>query len=78
MDPNEEYMSVADVAAHFKVTRQSIYTWINEGRIDAIRIGSHKYITRAAVKRKEDREKTPEANLEDVLAPSQYILPPTG
>lgn len=35
----QEYFKVTEVAQLFKVTRQAVYKWINEGQLRAVRIG---------------------------------------
>jgi excisionase family DNA binding protein len=37
---NERYYTPPELAALYKVTRQAIWKWIREGRINAIRLGS--------------------------------------
>lgn len=36
----EEYFKVTEVAARYKVTRQAVYKWINEGILPAVRVGT--------------------------------------
>lgn len=36
----ERYYTSPELAAHFNVSRQSIWKWIREGRIKAIRLGA--------------------------------------
>jgi len=35
----EEYLTVEEVAKRLKVTKQAIYNWINEGRLQAVKAG---------------------------------------
>ena len=34
-----EYYKVTEVADLFKVTRQAVYKWINEGQLRAVKVG---------------------------------------
>lgn len=36
----DEYYKVTEVAERFKVTRQAVYKWINEGQLRAVRVGT--------------------------------------
>lgn len=35
----DEYLKVGDVAARLHVSRQAVYNWIAEGRLEAVRVG---------------------------------------
>ncbi len=35
----EHYFTPAEVAQRFRVTRQAVYNWINEGKLPAVRLG---------------------------------------
>jgi excisionase family DNA binding protein len=37
---NERYYTSPELAAVYKVTRQAIWSWIKQGRIKAIRLGT--------------------------------------
>lgn len=36
---DEHYYTPAEVAKHFRVTRQAVYNWINEGKLPAVKLG---------------------------------------
>ena len=36
---DERYYTPAEVAEQFRVSRQSVYNWITEGRLQAVRLG---------------------------------------
>jgi excisionase family DNA binding protein len=36
---NEKYFKVSEVAKQFRVSRQTVYDWISEGRLRAVKIG---------------------------------------
>jgi excisionase family DNA binding protein len=44
---NEEFVPVKEVAAYFGVTPAAIYKWVDQGRIEARRLGRAVRITRA-------------------------------
>ncbi len=35
----ETYLTVKEVADRLRVTRQSVYNWINDGRLKAVKVG---------------------------------------
>jgi len=54
---NEKYFKVSEVAKQFRVSRQTVYDWIAEGRLKAVKIGK---ITRI-----------PESALAAIITPAQ-------
>lgn len=36
---DDTYLTVREVAERLRVTRQAVYNWITEGRLNAIRVG---------------------------------------
>lgn len=46
----EEYLTVDEVAKRLKVTRQAVYNWINEGRLQAVKAGRSTRIPESSVK----------------------------
>ncbi len=36
---DEQYLTVAQVATRLQVSRQAVYNWISEGRIQAVKLG---------------------------------------
>lgn len=53
----EKQYTVKEIAAHFRVSRQAVYDWINSGRLAAIRIG--------------ERVRIPEGALHSFIRPAQ-------
>lgn len=47
----DEFYTVEEVAARFKVTRQAVYNWIADGRLEAIRLGKARRIPRQALEK---------------------------
>jgi len=45
----EQYYTVREVAERFKVSRQSVYDWISEGRLRAVKIGNRTRIPESAL-----------------------------
>ena len=43
----DQYYKVTEVAQMYKVTRQAVYKWINDGRLRAVRVGSTTRIKRS-------------------------------
>jgi excisionase family DNA binding protein len=43
---DEPYLTVKEVAALLRVSRQSIYIWIDEGRLQAVKIGKNVRVAR--------------------------------
>jgi excisionase family DNA binding protein len=46
---SEQYFTVKEVAERFKVSRQSVYDWISEGRLRAVKIGQRTRIPESAL-----------------------------
>lgn len=47
-----EYLSVADVAARFNVSRNAVHMWIRRGRVDTVRTpGGRRLVTAASLPR---------------------------
>lgn len=46
---DERQFTVKEVAEHFRVSRQSIYDWINDGRLKAIKVGERIRIPQSAL-----------------------------
>ena len=46
---SEQYYTVREVAERFKVSRQSVYDWISEGRLRAVKIGNRTRIPESAL-----------------------------
>lgn len=44
-----EYLTVDEVAKMLQVSRVTVYTFINSGKLESIKIGKSRRITRAAV-----------------------------
>ncbi len=54
--PNERRgYSVAEVCGLYKVSAPTIYRWINEGLLDAFKIGHRRFISAEALDRMEKR-----------------------
>ena len=41
----EQYYTIKEVAKHFKVSRQTIYDWMEAGRLGHVTIGARRRIT---------------------------------
>lgn len=54
---DERQFTVKEVAEHFRVSRQSVYDWINDGRLKAIKIG--------------ERIRIPQSSLDEFIRPVQ-------
>lgn len=54
---DEKQYTVKEVAEHFRVSRQSVYDWINDGKLKAIRVG--------------DRIRIPQSALDEFIRPVQ-------
>lgn len=48
--PNKANLRPSEVARYFDVTRKTVYKWIREGKMEAIKIGGVLRIPREAVK----------------------------
>jgi excisionase family DNA binding protein len=46
---SEQYYTVREVAERFKVSRQSVYDWIREGRLRAVKLGNRTRIPESAL-----------------------------
>lgn len=46
---DEKQYTVKEIAEHFQVSRQSVYDWINDGKLKAIRVGERIRIPRSAL-----------------------------
>jgi excisionase family DNA binding protein len=46
---SEQYYTVREIAERFKVSRQSVYDWIAEGRLRAVKIGNRTRIPESAL-----------------------------
>jgi excisionase family DNA binding protein len=46
---SEQYYTVKEVAERFKVSRQSVYDWISEGRLRAVKVGNRTRIPQSAL-----------------------------
>lgn len=62
---DEKQFTVKEVAEHFRVSRQSVYDWINDGRLKAIKIG--------------ERIRIPQSALDEFIRPVQpgEVIPET-
>lgn len=49
MPVKEHYYTVQEIADRFRVTRQAIYNWIDEGRLRAVKVGRALRIPESAV-----------------------------
>lgn len=47
---DEEYFTIEEVRARFKVTRVTIYAWMNEGLLPYVIVGKHRRITATALR----------------------------
>lgn len=45
----EKVFTVKEIAEHFKVTRQAVYVWITEGRLQAVKVGNRTRVTETAI-----------------------------
>lgn len=45
----EEFFTPAEVAEKFKVTKQAVYKWMKEGKLDYEVVGSDRRITATAI-----------------------------
>ena len=48
--PDKANLRSSEVARYYDVTRKTVYRWIREGKIEAIKVGGVLRIPRAAVK----------------------------
>lgn len=46
---DEKYFTVKELAERFRVSRQAVYDWINEGKLRAIRVGVRVRIPESAL-----------------------------
>lgn len=46
---NEKYFKVSEVASRFRVSRQTVYDWIAEGQLPAVKIGKITRIPESAL-----------------------------
>lgn len=46
---DEEYFTPDEVADRFKVTRRTVYRWVAEGRLQALKAGKGVRITKSAL-----------------------------
>lgn len=44
----EDYYRINELAKKFKVSRHTIYKWINEGKVQAVRIGGNIRIVKSS------------------------------
>lgn len=54
----EQFYTINETCDLLKVTRKTIYTWINEGKLKAIRVGSRYRISESAIKEFTDEKAT--------------------
>ena len=45
----DEMYTVAEVARYFKVTTAAVYKWMTLGKLDYIKVGNDRRVTRAAI-----------------------------
>lgn len=45
----EQFYTINETCELLKVTRKTVYTWINEGRLQAVRVGSRYRISESAI-----------------------------
>ncbi len=69
---DEKYLTVKEVADHLQVSRQAVYNWINEGRLKAVRVGTHVRITGAAL-REFIQPVVPGEHIEEDSAPGPLV-----
>lgn len=50
MPVEDQYYTVQEIAKRLRVTRQAIYNWIDEGRLQAVKVGRSLRIPESAVK----------------------------
>lgn len=50
MQEGEKLLTVKDVANYLSCAESSVYQWIREGRIEAVKVGSNVRISQDAVK----------------------------
>ncbi len=48
---DREYFTPNEVAARFKVTRQAVYKWIEQGKLEAVRIEKAVRIPRESIEK---------------------------
>lgn len=46
---DERQYTVKEIAEHFQVSRQSVYDWINDGKLRAIRVGERVRVPQSAL-----------------------------
>ncbi len=46
---DQEYVTPDEIAERFRVSRQAVYKWINEGKLEAHRFGRAVRVPRASV-----------------------------
>jgi excisionase family DNA binding protein len=50
MTVEEQYYTVQEIAKRLRVTRQAIYNWIDEGRLQAVKVGRSLRIPESALR----------------------------
>ena len=50
-EPEEEYLTVAEVAANLKLNQQTVRNWIDRGELPALRVGRRVRIKRSDYER---------------------------
>jgi excisionase family DNA binding protein len=48
---DEKFFTIEELAAHFKVTRQTIQNWIRTGKLESIKLGRSRRIPSSAVEK---------------------------
>lgn len=65
---DEKQYTVKEISEHFRVSRQAVYEWINDGKLRAIKLGERVRIPESALKSfiraVEPGEHTPDAPTE--------------
>jgi excisionase family DNA binding protein len=47
---DEKQYTVKEISEHFRVSRQAVYEWINDGKLRAIKLGERVRIPESALK----------------------------
>ena len=81
-DPEEEYLTVAEVAETLKLNQQTVRNWIDQGSLPALRVGRRVRIKRSDFERILDESysgnKPPEADPEGPSADDFWGGEPVG
>ncbi|WP_104182753.1 helix-turn-helix domain-containing protein [Mycobacterium avium] len=41
--PSNPFLTVSEVASHYRVTERTVHRWIREGKLRAVRVGGRRY-----------------------------------